>query len=145
MIHKSTDELTNELKTATNVKDYLLKNRENMLTSNLPEYLEQLLSQKRLKRADVIRGSLLGKAYIYKIFSGEKKPSRDKLLAIAFGLGLSEQETQKMLKLSGNRELYPRDKRDAIILFALQRGQSILDANELLDTHGLAILNTSRE
>lgn len=50
-----------------------------------------------------------------------------------------------MLKLSGNRELYPRDERDAVILFALQRSQSILEANELLDDQGLAILDTSRE
>ena len=145
MIHKSTDELTNELKAAANVKDYLLKNRENMLSSDLPEYLEQLLSQKGLKKADVIRGSLLGRAYIYKIFSGEKKPSRDKLLAISFGLGLSEEETQKMLKLSGSRELYARDGRDALILFALQRGMSIMDTNELLLDHRFAMLDTTKE
>lgn len=145
MIHKSTDELRNELKRATNVRDYLTQNKENLLTIDLPEYLDKLLSQKGIKKSDVIRGSLLGKAYVYQIFSGEKKPSRDKLLAIAFGLGLSDQETQEMLKLSGNRELYARDQRDAIILFALQRNQSILEANDLLDTQGLAILNTSRE
>ncbi|MCI9335357.1 MAG: helix-turn-helix domain-containing protein [Lachnospiraceae bacterium] len=145
MTHKSTDELKNELKTATNLRDYLSKNKENLLTTGLPEYLERLLSQKGLKKADVIRSSLLGRAYVYKIFGGEKKPSRDKLLAIAFGLGLSDQETQEMLKLSGNRELYPRDERDAVILFALQRSQSILEANELLDDQGLAILDTSRE
>lgn len=145
MIHKSTDELRNELKRATNVRDYLTQNKENLLTIDLPEYLDMLLSQKGIKKSDVIRGSLLGKAYVYQIFSGEKKPSRDKLLAIAFGLGLSDQETQEMLKLSGNRELYARDQRDAIILFALQRNQSILEANDLLDTQGLAILNTSRE
>lgn len=84
MIHKSTDELKNELKTATNLRDYLSKNKENLLTTGLPEYLERLLSQKGLKKADVI-------------------------------------------------------------LFALQRSQSILEANELLDDQGLAILDTSRE
>ena len=97
------------------------------------------------KKADVVRGSLLGRAYVYKIFAGEKIPSRDKLLAIAYGLGLSDDETQKMLKLSGNRELYARDKRDALILFALQRNKSIFYINELLDGHGLAILNTFKE
>lgn len=145
MLCKSTEELTNELKAATNVKDYLSKNKENLLAESLPEHLEKLLTQKKLKKSDVIRGSLLGKAYVYKIFDGEKKPSRDKLLAISFGLSLSDQETQEMLKLSGNRELYARDKRDAVILFALQRNQSILQVNELLDTQGLSILNTSRE
>ena len=67
MTHKSTDELKNELKTAANLRDYLSKNKENLLTTGLPEYLERLLSQKGLKKADVIRGSLLGRAYVYKI------------------------------------------------------------------------------
>ncbi len=54
-----------------------------------------------------------------RIFAGEKIPSRDKLIALAFGLRLSEEETIKLLKISGNRELYARDERDALILFAL--------------------------
>lgn len=58
-----------------------------------------------------MRGSQLDRAYVYQIFSGEKTPSRDKLIAIAFGMNLSDEETQKMLKLSGNRELYARDQR----------------------------------
>lgn len=50
-----------------------------------------------------------------------------------------------MLKMSGNRELYARDGRDALILFALQRHMTIMDANGLLLDHGLAILNTAKE
>lgn len=144
-MHKSTDELNHEIRSATDMEDYLAKNRENLLSVSLSEHLELLLSQKKIRKADVVRGSLLGRTYVYKIFSGEKIPSRDKLLAIAFGLGLSDQETQYMLKLSGNRELYARDERDVWILSALQRNKSILEVNELLDEHGLAILNTSKE
>ena len=73
-----------------------------------PEYLSLQLRQKHLRRADVVRGSHLDRTYVYQIFSGKKTPSRDKLLAIAFGLQLSAEETQKMLKLSGNLELYVR-------------------------------------
>ena len=51
MTHKSTDELKNELKTAANLRDYLSKNKENLLTTGLPEYLERLLSQKGLKKS----------------------------------------------------------------------------------------------
>lgn len=142
---KTTEELNHEIKAATDIEDYLNKNKDNLLSLSLSEYLNILLSQKGIKKADVVRGSLLGRAYVYKIFAGEKIPSRDKLLAIAYGLGLSDDETQKMLKLSGNRELYARDKRDALILFALQRNKSIFYINELLDGHGLAILNTFKE
>jgi len=114
-----------------------------MITSSLSEHLNLLLSQKGIKKADVVRGSLLDRAYVYQIFSGEKTPSRDKLIAIAFGLKLSDDETQKMLKISGNRELYARDKRDALILFALQHKKTIWYTNELLFSHNLTVLGLS--
>lgn len=142
---KSTDELTHEIKAVTNIEDYLTKNKESMIITSLSEHLNLLLSQKKIRKADVIRHSQLGRAYVYKIFAGEKIPTRDKLIALAFGLNLSDLETQKMLKLSGNRELYARDERDALILFALQRGKTVFEVNELLTDHNLAILNTSKE
>lgn len=145
MDEKSTDELRHEIKSATDVEDYLTKNREYLLKESLSEHLHMLLSRKNLRRADVIRGSLLGRAYVYRIFAGDKIPSRDKLIALAFGLRLTEEETQKMLKLSGSRELYARDERDALILFALQRQMPIMDANGLLLDHGLAVLDTAKE
>lgn len=142
---KNTEELTHEIKSATDIDDYLAVNSDNMLTTTLSEYLNTLLRQKKIRKADVIRGSLLSRAYVYKIFAGEKIPSRDKLIALAFGLGLSDSETQKMLKLSGYRELYARNKRDALLLFALQKHKSILEVNELLYDHHLVILNTLKE
>lgn len=140
MEFKTTDELNHEIKAATDIEDYLMKNKENMLTHSLSEHLNMLLSQKKISRADVVRGSLLDRAYVYQIFSGEKTPSRDKLIALAFGLCLSDDETQKMLKLSGNRELYARDERDSLILFALQRKKTIFETNELLFRRNLQSL-----
>lgn len=145
MNEKSTDELRHEITMATDMEDYLTLNKEHFLKGRLAEHLHMLLAQKDLRRADVIRGSLLGRAYVYRIFAGDKIPSRDKLIALSFGLKLSEEETQKMLKLSGNRELYARDERDALILFALQRNMSIMDANGMLLDHGYAVLDTAKE
>lgn len=142
---KTTDELNHEIKTATDIEDYLRRNSGNMLSHSLSECLNRLLSQKGITRADVVRGSLLDRAYVYQIFSGEKTPSRDKLIAIAFGLNLSYDETQKMLKLSGNRELYSRDERDALIMFALQREMTIFETNELLVDHGFTVLGVPKE
>lgn len=145
MKSKTTEELRNEIKAATDIEDFLITNKENMYIPSLSEHLNMLLKQKGIKKADVLRGSLLGRAYIYRIFTGDKIPSRDKLIAIAFGMHLSDEETQYMLKLSGNRELYARDERDALILFSLQHKQTILEINEMLFEHRLAILNTSKE
>ena len=138
---KSTDELSHEIKDVRNIEDYLNKNKEHMIMTDLSEHLNMLLSLKKLKKADVVRASLLDRTYVYKIFAGEKNPTRDKLIALAFGLHLSDLETQKMLKLSGNRELYARDERDALILFSLQRNKTVFEVNELLIDHELAILS----
>lgn len=145
MNEKTTDELKHEIKAATDIEDFLTSNDGQMLAQGLTEYLNTLLAQKNISRADVVRGSQLDRAYVYQIFSGEKTPSRDKLIAIAFGLRLSVDETQKMLKLSGNRELYSRDKRDALILFTLQKRGNIAEANGLLYNHGLETLGLARK
>ena len=44
------------------------------------------------------------------------------------------------MKLSGNRELYARDQRDAVILFALQHHKTIMETNELLDANQMPAL-----
>lgn len=142
---KTTEELIHEIKIATDIDDYLIENKENMLSQRLPEYLTLLLENKGISRADVVRGSLLDRTYVYQIFSGEKSPSRDKLIALAFGLCLSDEETQKMLKLSYNRELYARDERDALILFALQQHKTIFETNEILTDHNMALLGVQNE
>ena len=145
MEYKSTDELNHEIEAATDFVDYITDNKENLITTSLSAHLNMLLSQKGLKVVDVIRGSLLGRAYVYQIFAEDKNPSRDKLIALAFGLQLSEEETQKMLKLSGNRELYARDGRDALILFAVHRKKNIMETNEMLLDHGFNVLDTTKE
>lgn len=141
----TTDELVHEIKAATDIEDYLSRNKENMLSHSLSAHLNILLSQKGIRIADVVRSSLLDRAYVYQIFSGVKTPSRDKLIALAFGLHLSDDETQNMLKLSGNRELYARDERDALLLFSLQRKKTIWETNELLFSHSFTVLGNLKE
>lgn len=137
---KTTDELQNEIAKSTSILDYFAENREEMQLDSLPEYLEGWLKAKGLTKADVVRRSNLNKAYVYQIFLGRKYPSRDKVIALAFGLGLDAQEVQALLKQAGYRELYPRDPRDALLLFAVGQNMSIIDANELLYDHNIEVL-----
>lgn len=137
---KSTEELKNEIGQATSIKDYLSDNLEDMMVESLPTYLRKWLKDKGLSKADVVRASGLNRAYVYQIFLGRKYPSRDKVIALAFGLGLNAQEVQTLLKQAGYRELYPRDPRDALLLFAIERRKTIIDANELLYEHNIEVL-----
>lgn len=137
---KRTDELVHELKTTSNILDYLEKNTAEMQQDSLSNYLNQWLITKDRSKADVVRGSNLTKAYVYQIFLGRKYPSRDKVIALAFGLDLTTDETQILLKQAGYRELYPRDPRDALLIFAIERKLNIIDTNELLFDHNIEVL-----
>ena len=137
---KDTDELAHEIQESNDIISYFERNREEMQTDSFSEYLEQWLRKKQLTRAEVVRDSNLNKAYVYQIFSGKKYPSRDKVIALTFGLHLTIEETQTLLKQAGYRELYPRDPRDALLLFALGRGMDIISANELLFDHEIEVL-----
>ncbi len=137
---KTTDDLIHEIKTSTAILDYLEKNSGEMQVDSLPEYLKDWLRRKGLSKADVVRRSNLNRAYVYQIFLGRKYPSRDKVIALAFGLGLDADEAQALLKQAGYRELYPRDPRDALLLYSLSRGETILQANEALYDHNIEVL-----
>ena len=58
--------------------------------------------------SQVVEDSGVDKAFVYQIFNGSKRPSRDKLIDITFGMHLNEEETQRVLKIAGHSELYPR-------------------------------------
>lgn len=137
---KSTDDLANEIRESSNILDFLAENHEEMQLGGLPQYLEEWLREKNLSKADVVRQSNLNRAYVYQIFLGRKYPSRDKVIALSFGLGLTADETQKLLKQAGYQELYPRDQRDALLLYAVGHGMTILEANQLLYDNNIDVL-----
>lgn len=120
---------------ASSISGFLKQNRDKMV-STLPDFLSFQLYEKGLDVADVICDSGLTKAYTYQIFNGEKHPSRDKLIAIAFGLHLDLDNTQRMLKIGGCSELYPRIARDAVILFSIVHGKDIWETDRALYENG---------
>ena len=76
--------------------------------------------------------------YINKLRIGQiKKPSRDKLLQFAFGLSFTEDETQLLLRLAGLCALYPRFKRDYIIMTCIRANKSIWECNDYLIENGV--------
>ena len=137
---KTTDELAHEISRSDNILDYFAENRGEMQIDSLPEYFERWLKRKDCTKADVVRRSNLNKAYVYQIFLGKKYPSRDKVIALAFGLKLDEKEVQVLLKQAGYWELYPRDPRDALLLYAIGHHKGIIDANEILYDHNIEVL-----
>lgn len=103
---------------------------------SLSEYLQRLLDEKGLARSQVIREAGLNETFGYQIFMGQRNPSRNKVLQIAFAMGLDLRQTNRALRAAGVSELYCKDRRDAIIIFCLSRGRSLQDVQEELYRFG---------
>lgn len=132
----STDRLHEQIKRANSFSEFWERHKKQIVHQPLSEYLCELLDEKGLKRSDVVVRTGLDKAYVYQIFAGKKHPSRNKLITMAFGMKFNEEETQRMLQLSGYRELWPKDERDALLLFAIQRGMSLEEVHTELERYG---------
>lgn len=138
---KSTDELQQEIQSSDNIYELLDKNFESFRLEELSDYLKGLLERKNIKPADAIRKSGIDRSYGHQIISGRKAPSRDKLIALSFGMELDLNEVNDLLKISRNRTLYARDRRDAVIIFAFSNKLSIIETNELLFDKGFEIIS----
>ena len=133
MADKDTKQLEHELSEADSVEEFFAENGAHLRQLTRAEYLGQLLEEKGLTKAEVVRRSNLDQVYGYHIFSGYKKsPSKEKVLAMALALGLSPEEAQRLLYYAGAKQLYVRDPWDSVIWYAMEHGLSVGEANDLL-------------
>lgn len=126
-----TTQLASMLKNATS-SDVINRVESRFVQKSLPEYLEELLAEKSLSKAEVIRASMLNSTFAYQIMSGDRHASRDKILQLIFALSCTVDEANKVLYAGGASTLYCRNKRDAIIVFALEHGLTLTQVDTLL-------------
>ena len=130
---KDTEELKDGLRQASGLESFLVDNQKEFRRYTLAEYLNQLLDEKHLSKADVVRDSRLERVYGYHIFAGRKKnPSRNKVISLALAMKLAPEETQYLLYYAGAEQLYVRNPRDSILWYALDHHMSVLDTNIML-------------
>ena len=129
---KSTDRLESELRSAKRLEDFMRENEEELQFQSVPELLNEMLIQYNLQKNDVIERAAFPGTYAYKIFSGEKNASRDRLLWLAFGFPLTLEETGRLLRAGGHSKLSTKNKKDALVIYALDGGYTIQEVNKLL-------------
>lgn len=134
---KTTDELFHNLKVSSDLEQYFVVNREELVQDKLGDYLYQLLDKKKIMATQAAQRALLSKSQIYNILNDTTKPSRAFIIRLSFGIQATLEQVQQMLRLSENQLLYPRVKRDAILIFALENKLSLEDAHELLEKRGM--------
>ena len=130
---KDTEELKDGLRQASGLEGFLVDNQKEFRRYTLAEYLNHLLEEKHLSKADVVRESRLERVYGYHIFAGRKKnPSRNKVISLALAMKLAPEETQYLLYYAGAEQLYVRNPLDSILWYALDHHMSVLDTNIML-------------
>lgn len=140
----TTDELLKILHSARSISDLeqYTSNLSNLSSkySSFAEYFHSYIQEHNLSESDIIHESQLHRTYAYQILNGSKNPGRDKVLALCLAAHMSNEETGRALALANLGKLYPRNKRDGIIIFALEQKLSIQQTNELLFEEGEATL-----
>ncbi len=133
---KSTGELLEVIK--NNPLDRTIKEiQDEQLNISLREYLNSLIAERGSKPSEVMKKAGLNKSYFYAIIDGTRaNPSRDILIRLCFGFELSLDETQKLLKTFGAAVLYPRSRRDSIIIHAIENKLTLNQCNDNLYDYG---------
>ena len=139
---KSTDELLKQIQSENNLNSFLQANADEFEYTTLQEALNGLLNKYSMKKASVVRLSLLDKTYTYQIFDGTRpNPSRNKLLALCLAIGATLEETQRILRLGRSQQLHPRNIRDSVIIYSIIHHTSVMDTNQILYDMGKELLS----
>jgi len=89
---------------------------------SLADYLLDLLDQKGMTRAGVVRASAVNPTFVYQIFDGKRKVGRDTAIKLVLGMRCSLREAQRLLRHAGVSELWCKNRRDAIIIYCIEHG-----------------------
>ena len=133
---KDTAKLLEELKNCSDFKSFYSENEDEVLKVKLSDYLNGIIKEKGIKKSDIVKKSEMSEVYAYQILSGVRFPERNKLLCLAFGLDLSFDEVQTMLKTTGYTPLYAKIPFDCVLIYAFCNHLSIVETNALLYDYG---------
>lgn len=96
--------------------------------------LREILEKAKMSVSEWIAGANISKSYGYQILRGERTPGRDILLRTALVVQLSLKDTQRLLAVGGCGALYPKVRRDAVVIFALNQKMTLLETEELISS-----------
>ncbi len=136
----STDELLALLFKERNLEHFLQRNESVYLMTSFSDYLNNWCKKHLEVPEQVIRRANLEKSYGHQLFRGKRNPSRDTVLQLAFAMQADLAEAQEMLKIARRSPLYPRIKRDTVIIYCLHNHVSLVDTQIILQDLELPLL-----
>ncbi len=136
----TTDRLGEELrsvKDADGLDAYLSAEGTVPPYSSFIEYFRFLDETKNQTPAELYKSANIERTYFYHVWNGDKNPGRDKIIAICIAAKLDNRQVKKALEAGSQPPLYPRNTRDAVIIFAIENGFDVFATNGKLSEMGL--------
>ena len=132
MDSKSTDDLKQELMSDSDIDSYIKENESYFVDRSVTEMLTGFYERRNMTKSQLAQRSCMSEIYLHQIFSGRRKPSRDKILCLCIGMDLSIEDTQRLLKEASFAQLYPRSRREAIIYHGIVHHTPLNEINDKL-------------
>lgn len=132
MKNKATDDLRQELMSEGSIDAYLHRNAPHFNSQSIAELLVALYEKTKLSKAALARRAGMSEVYLHQVFAGRRKPSRDRLICLCVGLEATLEESQRLLKQAAYAQLYPKLRRDAIIIHGILHHTALSEINDKL-------------
>ena len=139
-LNKDTEKLEKKLKEAESFASFAEEMEGEFVAADVGKDLAELIRKHRVKKGQLFLDANIHENYGYQLLSGKRYPSRDVLLSLFLSLHLPLEEANRFLKMHGYSALYVRRKFDAVVIYSLFHGWSVMQCNELLYENGLPLL-----
>lgn len=134
---KTTTELLRELKRQScSLPDYLSNHKENFVVEDIKDFWEEIITKKNYSKSNIINKSDFSYCYFYDVINGRKMPTKDKVVRLSLAMKMNIDECQQALKISGRSALYPKVRRDSVLIYAIEKHLTVAQCNDLLAQHG---------
>lgn len=129
---KDTKNLFEELGNSCKIDSYMKKNASIFVDNTLSDFWEKMCGKSEMSKSNIINKSEFNYSFFYDVISGRKIPARDKIIRLALTMNLSLDDCQQALRLSDKALLYPKIKRDSVIIYAVNNNLTITECSNLL-------------
>ena len=136
----TTSDLLKRLFQATNITRFIEYHDKEMKRVPFYSYINMLCEKNNIVPERIIKKSGIDRTYGHQIFSGVRKPSRDKVIQLALGFEMDYGEAQELLRVARKSTLYPRVERDAVLIYALNKRFGITDVQITLKDLNMPLL-----
>ena len=125
---------------ASSVDEIYCQHDNDPAMPSFSEYISSLCKQRGEVPERIIKKANIERAFGHAIFRGDRNPSRNTVLQLAFGFDADVDLAQSLLKHSGHSILYPRVPRDAVISYCLHNHMSLMNTQHILLELGLPLM-----